>query len=177
MTRLSCHAGCRSTLVLTFVPPDEDQRQGYMGHDVFTVTNGALTRSSPRYAEGDSNAEPTGGILNPVYSFADGAWAAAETAGSSSGSISRRNIVPDKKRVEVFTAGCPVCQKVVDLVESLACDSCEVDVLDMRDPAVAQRADDLGVESVPAVLIDGKLAACCEGQGIDEAALMKAILG
>ena len=85
--------------------------------------------------------------------------------------------MPDKKRVEVFTAGCPVCQKVVDLVESLACDSCEVDVLDMRDPAVAQRADDLGVESVPAVLIDGKLAACCEGQGIDEAALMKAILG
>ncbi len=85
--------------------------------------------------------------------------------------------MPDKKRVEVFTAGCPVCQKVVDLVESLAGDSCEVEVLDMRDPAVAQRADDLGVESVPAVLIDGKLAACCEGQGIDEAALKQAILG
>ena len=65
----------------------------------------------------------------------------------------------------------------MDSRQSLASDSCEVEVLDMRDPAVAQRADDLGVESVPAVLIDGKLAACCEGQGIDEAALMEAILG
>ncbi len=85
--------------------------------------------------------------------------------------------MPEKRRVEVFTAGCPVCQKVVDLVEGFACDSCEVEVLDMRDPVIAQRAEDLGVEAVPAVLIDGQLAACCEGQGIDEDKLRKAILG
>ena len=85
--------------------------------------------------------------------------------------------MPDTRKVEVFTAGCPVCQKVVELVESFACDSCEVEVLDMRDPTVAQRAEDIGVIAVPAVLIDGKLAACCEGQGIDEDELKKAILG
>ena len=31
-----------------------------------------------------------------------------------------------KRKVEVFTAGFPVCQPTVDLVNKLACSSCEV---------------------------------------------------
>jgi len=85
--------------------------------------------------------------------------------------------LPEKRRVEIFTAGCPVCEKAVALVERLACESCEVTVLDMRDPEIAQRAEALGILSVPAVLIDGELAACCAGRGIDEATLRAAGLG
>ncbi len=36
-------------------------------------------------------------------------------------------------RVEVFTAGCPVCDDTVDLVQSLACPSCEVNIYDLRE--------------------------------------------
>ncbi len=36
-----------------------------------------------------------------------------------------------KRKVEVFTSGCPVCQSVVDMVHSLACDSCEVTIYDL----------------------------------------------
>ncbi len=82
-----------------------------------------------------------------------------------------------KRKVEIFTAGCPVCEKAVDLVKRLACDSCEVAVLDMRSPDVAERAEQLGIQSVPAVLIDGTLASCCAGRGIDEEALRAAGLG
>ncbi|CAG9184730.1 hypothetical protein LMG23992_05319 [Cupriavidus laharis] len=82
-----------------------------------------------------------------------------------------------KRKVEVFSAGCPVCADAVALVRSLACASCEVDVLDMRDSAVAQRAKALGVRSVPAVAIDGQLASCCAGRGVDEASLRAAGLG
>lgn len=82
-----------------------------------------------------------------------------------------------KRKVEVFSAGCPACQETVKLVESLACPSCEVQVLDMNDPAVAGRAKELGVRSVPAVAIDGQLAGCCAGRGPDEAALRAAGLG
>lgn len=82
-----------------------------------------------------------------------------------------------KRKVEVFSAGCPVCQETVKLVESLACPSCEVQVLDMNNPAVAGRAKGLGVRSVPAVAIDGKLAECCAGRGPNEAALRAAGLG
>ena len=82
-----------------------------------------------------------------------------------------------KRKVEVFSAGCPVCQTAIDLVNRLACPSCEVSVLDMNDIHVAKRARELGVRSVPAVAIDGQLAACCTSAGIDEGALRAAGLG
>lgn len=82
-----------------------------------------------------------------------------------------------KRKVEVFSAACPACTEVESLVKSLACPSCEVDVLDMRDITVAQRAKALGVRSVPAVAINGQLAGCCAGRGVDEASLRAAGLG
>ena len=82
-----------------------------------------------------------------------------------------------KRKIEVFSAGCSVCQEAVALVKRLACPSCEVTVLDMNDAAVAGRAAELGIRSIPAVVIDGKLAGCCSGRGPDEATLRQAGLG
>ena len=31
-----------------------------------------------------------------------------------------------KRTVEIFTAGCPVCDPVVQLIKETACDSCDV---------------------------------------------------
>jgi glutaredoxin 3 len=53
----------------------------------------------------------------------------------------------------------------------------EVIVLDMNDSGVAKRAKALGVRSVPAVAIDGKLAECCTGRGINVQVLRAAGLG
>ena len=85
--------------------------------------------------------------------------------------------MPAKRQIEVFSAGCPACQEAVALVRRVACPSCDVSVLDMNDPQVAQRAKALGVRSVPAVVINGKLADCCQGRGPDEATLRAAGLG
>jgi glutaredoxin len=82
-----------------------------------------------------------------------------------------------KRKIEVFSAGCPACQETVALVNRVACPSCEVSVLDMKDPTVASRAKSLGIRSVPAVVIDGKLADCCAGRGPDEGTLRAAGLG
>jgi glutaredoxin len=82
-----------------------------------------------------------------------------------------------KRKVEVFSAGCPVCAEAVELVQQLACPSCEVSVLDMENSEVAARAKSLGIRSVPAVVIDGALVSCCIGHGPDEAALRAAGLG
>jgi glutaredoxin len=81
------------------------------------------------------------------------------------------------RKIEIFSAGCPACKKTVELVKQLACPSCEVSVLSMRDPKVAGRAKRLGIGSVPAVVIDGKLADCCTGRGPDKATLQAAGLG
>jgi glutaredoxin 3 len=81
------------------------------------------------------------------------------------------------RKVEIFSAGCPLCDEAVDMVQRISCPSCEVTVLDMKDPEVASGAKALGVRSVPAVAIDGKLAGCCAGRGPDEEALKAEGLG
>jgi len=83
----------------------------------------------------------------------------------------------DRRKVEVFSAGCGVCEETISLVKRIACDSCEVSVLDMRDDQVAARAKRLGIRVVPAIVVDGELAACCENAGPTESALRAAGLG
>ena len=81
------------------------------------------------------------------------------------------------RKVEIFSAGCPACEQTIALVKRIACPSCDVEVLDMHDEAVAARARELGVSSVPAVAIEGRLAGCCRGRGPDEPTLREAGLG
>ncbi len=81
------------------------------------------------------------------------------------------------RTIEIFSAGCPACDEAIDLVQDLACSGCTVEVLDMRDPQVAARAKQLGIRSVPAVVVDGKLADCCAGSGVDRATLQAAGVG
>lgn len=82
-----------------------------------------------------------------------------------------------KRKIEIFTAGCACCDDTVQLVQSIACPSCEVEVLDMKKAEVEARAKRLGVRSVPAVAVDGTLAGCCAGRGPTEAALRAAGVG
>lgn len=93
------------------------------------------------------------------------------------GVTSRGFVMATKRKVEVFSAGCQACQDVVALVQRVACPACDVSVLDMNDQGVASRARSLGIRSVPAVVIDGKLADCCSGRGPEEATLRAAGLG
>jgi glutaredoxin 3 len=82
-----------------------------------------------------------------------------------------------KRLVEVYSAGCPVCDKTVQKIQAMACSSCEVRVLDLNDSETAQKAAALSIRSLPAVVIDGVLASCCSGRGVSEEALRQAGLG
>jgi DNA-binding transcriptional MerR regulator len=77
--------------------------------------------------------------------------------------------------VEVFTAGCPLCDEAVQLVKSVACPSCDVKVYDLREGCATQECRDLaqryGVKTVPAVVVDGQIADCCRSEGVGEASL------
>lgn len=82
-----------------------------------------------------------------------------------------------KRNIEIFSAGCPACGDAIELVNRIVCPSCDVTVLDMRDPATAERARELGVRSVPAVAVNGTLVDCCAGRGVDAAGLRAAGVG
>ena len=82
------------------------------------------------------------------------------------------------KQVEVFTAGCPLCEPVVAMVQRLACPNCEVTVHNLQDdPQAAERARAAGVERVPMVLVDGRPAECCQVGAVTEDGLRAAGIG
>ncbi|PAP76348.1 thioredoxin family protein [Rubrivirga marina] len=81
------------------------------------------------------------------------------------------------RSIEVFTADCPLCADAVDLVRRLAGPDDTVTLRPLHDEAVAAEAARLGVRSVPAVAVDGALAACCRDGGVSEAGLRAAGLG
>ncbi len=80
----------------------------------------------------------------------------------------------NKKKVEIFSAGCSVCKETIETVKRLAA-SHEVLIHDMNNSDVASKAKHYGVRSVPAVVIDGKLSSCCAGRGPDEGILRAAL--
>lgn len=82
-----------------------------------------------------------------------------------------------RRKIEIFSAGCPACEETIQLVNSIACPSCEVTVLDMRDTSVARRAKALSIRSVPAVVINGQLAGCCVERGVKTDTLKAAGVG
>ena len=76
------------------------------------------------------------------------------------------------RTIEVFVAGCPVCDESVKIIKAIACPSCDLQILDMRTDEVAQaKARHYGVNRVPAIVVDGKIAECCQHNGVDETAL------
>ncbi|MFT6633877.1 MAG: glutaredoxin [Bacteriovoracaceae bacterium] len=80
-------------------------------------------------------------------------------------------------KVEVFSAGCPACESTIELVNEIACDNCEISILDMSDSSNAKRAKELGIERVPAVVVNGKLADCCQVKGPTKEGLKAAGIG
>jgi hypothetical protein len=74
-----------------------------------------------------------------------------------------------RRQVEIFSAGCLTCREAIDELTQVAREARhEVRVLDMHDEKVAQRAKELGIRSLPAVVVGGnRLAPCCAGRGPD----------
>ena len=81
------------------------------------------------------------------------------------------------RKIEVFSAGCAVCEDTIALINKIACPSCEVEILDMHKPEVAKKAKQYDIRSVPAVVVDGRLADCCAGRGPDEGQLRASGIG
>ena len=80
-----------------------------------------------------------------------------------------------RRKIVVFTAGCPCCIEAMELIEFLAGNEHDVEIRDMHDPAVAAAASSYGIRRVPAVVIDGRLADFYAARELDEVTLTRAI--
>lgn len=90
-------------------------------------------------------------------------------------------MVTVKRRVEVFTAGCPVCEGTVDLVKSLICPSCELKLYDLREGCATnecrEKAARYGITAVPAVAVNGVVLDYWRRGPIDASVLRAAGVG
>lgn len=86
-----------------------------------------------------------------------------------------------KRRVEVFTAGCPVCDETVSLVKSLICPSCELQIVDLREGCATnecrEKARRYGITAVAAIAVNGVLLDCCRREPITADTLRAAGIG
>ena len=78
------------------------------------------------------------------------------------------------KRVEIFSAGCPTCQRTIEQLRDQIDERHEIVVHDMSDERAAAEAERLGIRTVPAVAVDGALLACCDNKGPSAQALQAA---
>ncbi len=90
-------------------------------------------------------------------------------------------MVTAKRLVEVFTAGCPMCDETVKLVKSSVCPSCDLKIYDLREGCATDECRDkarrYGVTAVPAVAVNGVLLDCCRREPITADRLRSAGIG
>ena len=65
----------------------------------------------------------------------------------------------NKRTIEVFTAGCPVCRETLDLVrQTVAGCGCEVIERLCEGDTCCAPAQSYGVKALPTIVVDGKIA-------------------
>ncbi|MEQ9290352.1 MAG: thioredoxin family protein [Cyclobacteriaceae bacterium] len=86
-----------------------------------------------------------------------------------------------KRTVEIFTAGCPVCDPVVKMVKELACEECKITIYDLvkqcEDKTCLGKLSQYQIKRVPAVAVDGKLLECCQNPELTRDSLVEAGIG
>lgn len=84
-----------------------------------------------------------------------------------------------KIKVEVFVAGCQVCESTIKKIKEIAFSSCDVTIYDMNNGCETNickdKAAEYKVTKVPAIAINGKLMECCSGSMFSEASSRNAI--
>ena len=64
----------------------------------------------------------------------------------------------DQRRIEVFTAGCPLCKETLELVrQSVSACGCEVVERRCSGDECCGPAKDYGIRAMPTVVVDGKI--------------------
>ena len=85
------------------------------------------------------------------------------------------------KHIEIFTAGCPVCEPAVKLVKETAGNKNSITIYDMikqcNDKVCLDKLNEYEIKQLPAVAIDGQLLDCCRGNVISKEALLAAGIG
>lgn len=62
-----------------------------------------------------------------------------------------------KRRIEVFTADCPLCKETLSLLRQEACSECEIIEQRCSGDECCGPAKGYGIKAVPTIVADGKI--------------------
>lgn len=62
-----------------------------------------------------------------------------------------------KRRIEVFTADCPLCKDTLELIRREVCSECEIIERRCSGDECCQPAEDYGIKAVPTIVVNGKI--------------------
>lgn len=83
-----------------------------------------------------------------------------------------------RKKIELFTAGCPVCSPVVEWVTSGIAEDCDLTIYDVvkqcETKECLSKVVEYGIKALPAVAVNGRLLDCCQSVGISKQQLIHA---
>lgn len=70
------------------------------------------------------------------------------------------------RKVEIFSAGCRTCTTTIEQLREHIDPRHEIVVHDMQNnDAAVERSEAFGIRTVPAIVVDGALLACCKNTG------------
>ena len=83
------------------------------------------------------------------------------------------------RRVEIFAAGCPLCDETVNMVQDLSCKDCDVTIYDLQsgNKKNLDKAKSYKISAVPTVVVNGKVLDCCKRGKITQEDLKAAGIG
>lgn len=61
------------------------------------------------------------------------------------------------RRIEVFTADCPLCKDTLKIIKQVTCPECEVIERRCTGEACCEPAKGYDIKAVPAIVVDGKI--------------------
>ncbi|MCF6182210.1 thioredoxin family protein [Lutibacter sp.] len=82
-----------------------------------------------------------------------------------------------KKQVEIFTAGCPICKPIVQLVKDTANSNCEITIHNLSEINNDSVYKKYNIKRLPAIAVNGKLLECCKNIEITKEDLISAGIG
>ena len=86
-----------------------------------------------------------------------------------------------KQKIEIFTAGCPVCNPIVELVKETASESFEITIYDLakqfEEEECISKMKEYQINRLPSIAVNGELLNCCKNIQITKDDLIAAGIG
>jgi len=83
----------------------------------------------------------------------------------------------NKNHIEIFTAGCSICEPVVQFVKETAGANCNISIYNLSERSYNNICKKYSIKRLPSIVVNGILLDCCKNIDITKEDLINAGIG